>query len=104
MKRICCFLLAILFSILCAFAAMAEATPVSIKELPGLTSPHWKQTYEAYGRTIDVDVDIYIPPTEKAPVIKVQTALGIPEPENSKLVKEYKNADKEDKINSFCFV
>ena len=103
MKRICSFLLAMMFSALCASAAMAEAAPVSIKELPAVTSPRWKQTYEAHGRTINVDVDIYIPSAENAPVIKVQTALGIPEPENSKLVKEYKNADKEDKINSFCF-
>ena len=58
MKRICILLLAILFSALCASAAMAEAETFSIKELPGVTSSRWKQTYEAYGRTFDVNVDI----------------------------------------------
>ena len=103
MRKLCCLLLAILFSTLCSTAATAEAQTFSIKELPGVTSPRWQQTYEAHGRTIDVDADIYIPSTDAAPVIKVQTASGIPEPEKSKLAKEYENADKKDRINSFYF-
>ncbi len=61
MKRICSLLLTILFSVLYITAAMADTRTFSIKELPDVTSPRWKQTYEAYGRTIDVDVEIMIP-------------------------------------------
>ena len=68
MKRICSFLLAIIFSTLCASAAMADTRTFSIKELPDVTSPRWKQTYEAYGRTIDVDVEIIIPEVENAKI------------------------------------
>ena len=103
MKRICSFLLAILFSALCASAAMAEAETFSIKELPGVTSPRWKQTYEAYGRTIDVDVEIIIPEVETAPALKVQWAPALEDPLRSKLAAEYENADKEDNKHYYSF-
>ena len=103
MKKICCLLLAIIYSTLCASAVMAEATPVSIKELPELTSPHWKQSYEAYGRTIDVDVDITIPEAETAPVLKVRWAPVLEDPLRSELEAEYEKADKQDKQHYYSF-
>ena len=58
MKRVCSLLLILAIAVLSIPVAQAETEPVSIKELPGITSPVWKQTYEAYGRTIDVDTEI----------------------------------------------
>ncbi len=103
MKRIYSLLLAILLGTLCVSAAAAETTAVSIKELPGVTSPRWKQTYEAYGRTIDVDVDITIPEAEIAPALKVRWASGLKDAQRSELAAEYENADKEDKKHYYTF-
>ena len=103
MKRICSFLLAIIFSTLCASAAMADTRTFSIKELPDVTSPRWKQTYEAYGRTIDVDVEIIIPEVENAPALKVQWAPALEDPLRSELAAEYEKADKEDNKHYYSF-
>ena len=103
MKKICILLLAIMFSTMYASVAMAEATPVSIKELPAVTSPHWKQTYEAYGRTIDVDVDISIPEVETAPALMVCRAPALKDPLRSELAEEYEHADKQDDKHYYRF-
>ena len=101
MRRISSLLLALIMAILCVPVAQAETGPVSIKELPGITSPVWKQTYEAYGRTIDVDVDIHIPEVETVPMLKVRWDSRIPEPLKSELEAEYKKADKKDKKHHY---
>ena len=72
MRKLCSLLLFIIFSLLCVTAAMADARTFSIKELPGVTSSRWEQTYEAYGRTIRVNTDIVIPDMEKIPLLAVQ--------------------------------
>ena len=103
MKRICSLLLAMMLGALCVSAAAAEAAAVPIKELPGVTSPRWKQNYEACGRTIDVDVDITIPEAETAPALKVRWASGLKDPQRSELAAEYEKADKEDKKHYYSF-
>ena len=97
MKRTFSFLLAGMLAVLGIPPAHAETGPVSIQELPGMTSPVWKQTYEACGRTIDIDVAIDIPDVEKAPVIRVRTADPLPEPERSEMIREYKEKNKKAK-------
>ncbi len=103
MKRICSLLLTILFSVLYITAAMADARTFSIKELPDVTSPRWKQTYEAYGRSIEVDVEIIIPEVETAPALKVQWAPALEDPLRSDLTAEYEKADKEDNKHYYSF-
>ena len=103
MKRICSLLLALMLGTLCVSAAAAETVAVSIKELPDVTTPRWKQTYEAYGRTIDVDVDITIPEAEKAPVLKVRWASPLTDPLRSELAEAYEKADKNDKKHYYSF-
>lgn len=103
MKRVCSLLLILIMIILSVSLAQAETEPVSIKELPGITSPVWEQTYEACGRTIDIDVAIDIPDVEKAPVIRVRTADPLPDPERSELIREYKEKDKKAKKAYYDF-
>lgn len=103
MKRICSLLLTILFSVLYITAAMADTRTFSIKELPDVTSPRWKQTYEAYGRSIEVDVEIIIPEVETAPALKVQWAPALEDPLRSELAAEYEKADKEDNKHYYRF-
>ena len=59
--------------------AIGEGRSYSIRELPGVTFPRWQEIYEAYGRTIPVDVEIEIPSVETAPVILVQAASPLPD-------------------------
>ena len=101
MRKMICILLAAVTGILCLSAASAETEAVSVKELPGITSPEWKQTYEAYGRTIDVDVDITIPEVETVPMLKVRLDSRIAEPLKSELEAEYKAADRKDKQHHY---
>ena len=90
MKKICCLLLAIMFSTLCASAAMTEATPVSIKELQSMTGPVWEQTYEACGRTIRVNTAIVVPQTEKIPLLAVKPMEPLSEEEVQKYEKLFR--------------
>ena len=96
-------MLVLILGILCASAAMADTRTFSIKKLPDVTSPLWKQTYEAYGRTIDVDVEIIIPEVETAPALKVQWAPALEDPLRSELAAEYEKADKEDNKHYYRF-
>ena len=103
MKKPCCLLFAILFSLLYITAAIADPETFSIKELPGVTSPRWQQTYEAYGRTIDVDVDITIPEVEAAPALMVRWPPALEDPLRSSLAGEYEQADKNDDKHYYSF-
>ena len=84
MRKLCSLLLFIIFSVLCITAAIAESQTFSIKELPGVTSSRWEQTYEAYGRTIRVITDIVIPDMEQIPLLAVQPMEPLPEEEVQK--------------------
>ena len=84
MRKLCSLLLFIIFSLLCITAATAETQTFSIKELPGVTSSRWEQTYEAYGRTIRVNTDIVIPDMEQIPLLAVQPMEPLPEEEVQK--------------------
>ena len=55
---------------------LASADMVSISELRQQVEAigHWTQTYEAYGRTIGVDVPVIVPDVEQMPVITVKAA------------------------------
>lgn len=104
MKKMICILLAAVTGILCLNAASAETGTVSIKELPGITSPVWKQTYEAYGRTIDVDTEVYIPDVDAVPVIKARWSGPLEEPLKSELEKKYTEADRQDPKHYYKFI
>ncbi len=104
MKRACSLLLILAIAVLSFPLAQAETEPVSIKELPGITSPVWKQTYEAYGRTIDVDTEVYIPETENVPILTVKRNSALAEPLKSELEEEYKKADRKDKTHYYDLI
>lgn len=81
----------------------AEMQRYSIQELSDVTSLHWHQTYEAYGRTIEVDEEIFIPNVSAAPVITVQSVPSIADPLFHELEAIYTKASKDDQINSYGF-
>ena len=74
---------------LACLSAGAEETRYSIQQLPGMTTSRWQQTYEAYGRAIQVDVDVSIPQAQAAPVLTVQAAPPLDEPLRSELEAWY---------------
>ena len=53
---------------------LASADMVSISELRQQVEAigHWTQTYEAHGRTIEVDVPIIVPEVEAMPIVTVE--------------------------------
>ena len=67
--------------------SVASADMVSISELRQQVEAigHWTQTYEAHGRTIEVDVPIIVPEVEKLPVVEVEAYYAI---QNDRLNRE----------------
>ena len=88
---------------LACLSAGAEETRYSIQQLPSMTTSRWQQTYEAYGRAIQVDVDVSIPQAQAAPVLTVQAAPPLDEPLRSELEAWYAQAEKTDKVNHYSF-
>ena len=58
---------------------LASADMVSISELHQQAEAvgRWTQTYEAHGRTIEIDVPIIVPEVEKLPVVEVEAYYAI---------------------------
>ena len=54
--------------------ALASGDMVSISELRQQVEAmgRWTKTYEAYGRTIEVDVPIIVPEVEKMPIVMIE--------------------------------
>lgn len=103
MKKRLILVLAVLFGRMVVPAAMADVPLYSIRELSAVTSPEWQQTYEAYGRTIEVDAEVRIPDAAAAPVIAVQAASPVAEPLYSELKAWYTQAKKDDRVNQYAF-
>ena len=68
--------------VLCALVlvptlALASSDMVSISELRQQAEAmgRWTKTYEAYGRTIEVDVPIIVPEVEKVPILSAVPVL-----------------------------
>ena len=59
--------------------AMASGKTVSISELRQQVEAMgwWTQTYEAYGRTIEVDIPIIVPEVDEVPVITVEPYYAV---------------------------
>ena len=59
--------------------ATASTNMVSITELrqQAENMGRWTQTYEAHGRTIEVDIPIIVPEVEKLPIITVVPYLAV---------------------------
>lgn len=56
----------------------------SIKTLRDASNTHWKQSYQAYGRTIDIDIEYEIPQVNDAPVLKVEKWIPVDPEEYNK--------------------
>jgi len=68
-------------------AAAEETYPVT--ELKDHTQSEWNETYQAYGRTIEVSVPINIPEAETAPVIAVEKVMELTNEQVSRLNEIY---------------
>lgn len=65
------------------------ARHVTITELQEQAKAGWQQTYEAYGRTITVDVQPHVPQVEAFPVLKVGMADLKPQPDPLGVITPY---------------
>ena len=59
--------------------ALANSDMVSVSELRQQAEAmgRWTKTYEAYGRTIEVDVPIIVPEVEEFPVFSVEPYYAV---------------------------
>ena len=101
MKTLKAFLFALL--LLSPLATHGETQYYSISDLSSVTSARWEETYQAYGRTIDVDVEIEIPDVDTAPVLVVRTASPVSELLAQELGKQCETAMEVDEVNSYSF-
>ncbi|MDO4838609.1 MAG: hypothetical protein Q4B32_09490 [Clostridia bacterium] len=99
MKPLKAFLFASL--LLLPLVAHGETQYYSISDLPSVPSARWKETYQAYGRTIDVDVEIEIPDVDTAPVLLVRNVMPINEKIAQGIERQCEIATGKDKINSY---
>ena len=80
-------LLAMVMAVCCLAPAMGLCEPeyVTTSQMVEDVKAGWHQTYSAYGRTIDVSIDIDFPSVDAVPVIQVRGAApdltGVSEPE-----------------------
>lgn len=105
MRKQAGFDLMICMVILLVFGATAHAEPqlYSIQELREVTSPVWQQTYQAYGRTIEVNKEVYVPQVDAAPVIMVSLMPPLPDVQRNELAAWYANAAKTDLSRVYDF-
>ena len=79
-------------------SAHADIQRYYIAELNRMGQPEWKETYQAYGRSIEVDCTIDIPDVTQFPVLTVQAMPPVDEPLYSTLRQRY-TAPSETKLN-----
>ena len=80
--------------------ALANSDMVSISELRQQVEAmgRWTKTYEAHGRTIEVDVPIRVPSAEKVPILEC-VPWKISEKMTDEIKKETKTEEYDDIIN-----
>ena len=70
-------------------SVQAEGHMYSIEELNRMGQPEWKETYQANGRTVEVDCTVDIPDVSSFPVLTVQVMPPVEEPLYSALLQRY---------------
>ena len=88
MKRFSLVILTLAF-ILTLHSVHGEGRRYSIAELNQMGQPQWKQIYQAYGGTIEVDCTVDIPNVSSFPVLTVQPMPPVSEPLYSALMQRY---------------
>lgn len=71
MKKTYSIMLSFILIVLAIIPAIYAEDYFNIKDLAQNTPKEWRQTYQAYGRTIEIDTEIKIPDVEAAPILKV---------------------------------
>ena len=88
----------LMMTLLCSSMVTASASEklYYISELKTVTTPSWQQTYQAYGRTIEVNEQIVIPDVDAAPVLTVRLMPPISGEQYSELSRKYTQGAKND--------
>lgn len=88
----------LMITLLCSTVVTASASEklYHISELKTATTLSWQQTYQAYGRTIEVNEQIVIPDVDAAPVLTVRLMPPISGAQYSELSNMYAQSAKND--------
>ena len=86
-----------------ACAANAEGQRHSITDIAALSQGGWRETYQAYGRTIQVELEIEVPAVDKAPVLLVEEIPALDEQRRRELDAFYNHVQDDNPINAYMF-
>lgn len=102
LKRCISFFISVILILLYS-TAYADAERYNISQLGALCADGWHDTYQAYGRTIQVDLEIEVPAVEKAPVVLVEEMPPLSEQRQRELKEKYLNVKDDNPINAYDF-
>ncbi len=94
--------LSVILALLCS-TTYADTERYNISQLGDLCADGWHDIYQAYGRTIQVDLEIEVPAVDKAPVILVEEMPPLPEQRQRELKEKYLNVKDDNPINGHDF-
>lgn len=80
------------------FTAGSRAEYVNIADLREEVKDGWRETYQAYGRTVAVNIPVDIPEVEQFPVLRVKKAPAVPD----ELLEGYKSYGNSENHFSAC--
>ncbi len=83
--------------------AYAEGGRHSISDIAALSGGGWHETYQAYGRTIRVDLEIEVPAVDRAPVLLVEEMPALDGQRQRELDALYNHVQDDNPINSYDF-
>lgn len=85
-----------LFAMFASFTATASSSWYAVNELVNAIPSRWQQTYQAYGRTIDIDVTYEIPSENHTPVLRVKHWVPISQDERAKWITYFSKPNDSD--------
>lgn len=100
MKKVISGCISLLLVSLCV-GAFGEAPRYTLADLREQAAEGWHETYEAYGRTVRIDLDDFVPQAEAAPVLLCGRHALPPEAKRDELAKKYRVNVEDPKSSTF---
>lgn len=100
MKKVISGCISLLLVSLCV-GAFGEAPRYTLADLRAQAAEGWHETYEAYGRTVRIDLDDFVPQAEAAPVLLCGRHALPPEAKRDELARKYRVNVEDPKSSTF---
>ena len=100
MKKVISGCISLLLVSLC-MGALGENPRYTLADLREQAAEGWHETYEAYGRTVRIDLDDFVPQAEAAPVLLCGRHALPPKAKRDELAKKYRVNVEDPKSSTF---